>query len=130
MAAPRIIVTGSREYQDRAFMRVVLTRIARALNTTSEPPVLVHGAARGADTLAAELWSEFGWPVEAHPAKWELLGPAAGHARNTDMAKLGADVCVAFPLGASPGTRDMMRVAREYGITLIDASEFKAEDLT
>ena len=36
------------------------------------------------------------------------------------MVDLGADVCLAFPLGESRGTRDCMRRASEAGIPVID----------
>lgn len=63
-----------------------------------------------------------GWTVEPHPARWRVHGEAAGPVRNQHMVGLGADVCVAAPLGDSPGTRDAMRRARRAGIPVIDIS--------
>lgn len=62
-------------------------------------PVLVHGAARGADTMAAQLWRLWCWPTE--PADWEH--PAA-------------DLCLAFPLPDSLGSWEAVRRARAAGI--------------
>lgn len=131
MSNVRVLVTGSRNYKDKAKMRTILYRVVTALNLPDDAqPVLVHGGARGADSAAHELWNyEWGWPVEVHEANWDEFGKAAGHIRNDEMAKLGADVCVAFPLGESKGTRGMMKLCKKYGITLIDASEISEEDL-
>lgn len=77
---------------------------------------LVHGGARGADTLAAAIWSQSGLPVEAHPADWNSFGGDAGTLRNERMVQLGADLCLAFPLGQSTGTRGCMDLAEKAGI--------------
>lgn len=120
----RILVTGSRDFNDSAKMRIVLFRVLEALGHEEDSkPVLVHGDARGADTIARRIWTlEWGFLDEAHSADWELYGKAAGHIRNAEMAELGADVCIAFPTGKSPGTRGMMNLCRKKGIRVIDAS--------
>lgn len=117
----RILVTGSRDWADRALIRSALLGhvwITRALN-----PVLVHGGARGADTLAAQEFAElFGHrgTVEVHEADWDQYGRLAGPFRNRDMVALGADLCLAFPLGESRGTRNCMRLAEEAGIPVLN----------
>jgi hypothetical protein len=91
------------------------------------PFVVVHGAARGADTFAGE-WAravgphpgpdfnqDMAPPVveEAHPANWKLQG--AGPRRNQEMLATGLDVVYAFvnkPLNESKGTADMVRRCR------------------
>lgn len=130
MVASRILVTGSRYYSDEQRLRIILTRIARVFYTKSdEPPILVSGNARGADALAEKVWESHGWPIERYPADWDTHGRAAGHIRNAEMAKAGADVCVAFPLGKSAGTRGMMKLAEKYGIPVVDTSTIREEDL-
>jgi hypothetical protein len=81
-----------------------------------ERPVLVHGACGGADAMADALWKLWGWPTEPHPADFALLGRAAGPQRNTRMVDLGADLCLAFPLPGSRGTKDCVQRARAAGI--------------
>jgi hypothetical protein len=39
------------------------------------------------------------------------------------MVSLGADVCLAFPLGASPGTRGCMNIAERAGIHVINKGD-------
>lgn len=114
----RILVTGSREWTDRSLIRSVLLGYTYSLD-----PVLVHGGARGADTIAAqefaELFGERG-TVETHEADWDRYGPSAGPVRNAAMVALGADVCLAFPLGESRGTRGCMALAEKAGIPVLD----------
>ncbi len=76
---------------------------------------LVHGDARGADRMAADIATGWGWSVEPHPASgfsWPTV-------RNTHMVGLGADVCVAFPTSASRGTYDCANKAFNAGITTV-----------
>lgn len=108
----RIIVTGSRHY-DR-YDRVLYTLLPYHTGTHT----LVHGAAPGLDTLAARAAEELKWEVEAHPADWGVVGPAAGPARNQLMVNLGADLCIAFPLKGSKGTWDCVKRAHEAGISV------------
>ena len=130
MVASRVLVTGSRDYTDEQRLRVIMTRIARVFFTNEdEPPILISGNARGADTLAEKVWESHGWPIERYPADWDTHGRSAGHIRNAEMAKTGADVCVAFPLGKSAGTRGMMKIAEKHGIPVVDTSIIREEDL-
>jgi hypothetical protein len=127
----RILVTGSREWTDRAAIEKALIRLARLIDAERpsgnyfayiqrEPltaqVTVVHGSYRGADTLADAVASELGWTVEAHPADWVLYGDDAGPIRNTEMVEAGADVCVAFPGPKSKGTWDCIRKAAAAGI--------------
>jgi hypothetical protein len=123
----RILVTGSREWTDRDTLRDALMRAIADLCPPGAGPsshplsgmTLVHGAARGLDTLAAEQAEFWGMQVEAHPADWARHGRAAGPIRNAAMVALGADVCLAFPIGASPGTRGCIAVAERAGIPVV-----------
>jgi len=77
---------------------------------------IVHGAAQGADRIAHQEAQKAGLLVEPHPADWEKHGKAAGPIRNIEMARLGADLCIAFWDGQSTGTAHMMDEARKQGI--------------
>lgn len=118
----RILVTGSRNYSDRQRMFDALND-TRILNGEPEPFIVVHGGASGADTLSGE-WVKFmnsrGVPVveEVHPAEWAKHGKSAGPIRNQKMVDLGADLCLAFPVGESRGTRHCMSRAVAAGIPL------------
>ncbi len=109
---PRIIVTGSREWKRPNAARKA---IADRLFDVSVESVIVHGAARGADRFAHQEAEKLGLLVEPHPADWSS-GKSAGLRRNEEMAKLGADLCIAFWNGNSTGTQHMLSMAKKYGI--------------
>lgn len=110
------VVSGSRDYPDRQM-------VDGGLRWRLEPgDTLMHGAARGVDSWAAELAARIGCRVEPMPADWSK-GRKGGILRNHAMldraatAKhLGWDVqFVAFWDGRSPGTRDAIQYAKELG---------------
>ena len=78
--------------------------------------MVIHGNAKGADTLA-KLWAiENGIHHAAVPALWDSYGKAAGFRRNSAMLKLNPDYCVAFPGGV--GTKMMTELCERAGITV------------
>lgn len=107
----RILVTGSRNWADRKAVREALLE-----TYTSDLVTVVHGGAQGLDRIAGEVAAELGLIVESHPADWNTHGKRAGIMRNLAMIERGADVCLAFPLGESRGTRHCMGAAAKAGI--------------
>ena len=85
------------------------------------PDVLIHGKARGADTLAEEWGYDRDVQVHAHPALWTVHGRAAGPKRNREMLlhllsmqethRIGV---IAFPGGT--GTANMISIAEAAGV--------------
>lgn len=115
----RILITGSRTWTDRDAIRRALVKAGQDAGVHPQAVTVVHGGARGADRMAADLAREFGCAVEMFPADWDRFGKAAGHRRNAEMVAAGADVCLAFPLGESRGTRGCMRLAEQAGIPVV-----------
>lgn len=111
----RILVTGSRVWTAATTMRATLAH----WRTAYPDAVLVHGACRGADQLAAGIWSSWHLPVEPHPADWTRHGRAAGFARNRHMVSLGADVCLAFIRDHSRGAEHTAALATTAGIPTV-----------
>lgn len=109
----RVLVCGGRNFSDVARLKEVLEAIHkdRGIGT------IVHGAARGADTLAAKWAMAKGIIEERHPARWSIHGKAAGPIRNTAMIESGVDLAVAFPGGA--GTSNMIELTKKYGVDII-----------
>jgi len=125
----RILVTGSRHWTDRYAIRRALLR---AVALCADPPsrvVVVHGGARGADAGAGQVARGYGWTVEPHPADWDKYGRSAGHRRNAEMVALGADVCLAFPLGDSQGTRGCMKLCERAGIPVRDLGDPEPDEV-
>lgn len=111
----RVLVTGSRDWTDMNLIEQALDAALALLLvpvTAQDAVTLVHGDAKGLDTLAAQIAGSRGWKIEEHPARWRehtTACPAshidqktckmAGHRRNHEMIALGADLVVAFPMG-------------------------------
>jgi YspA, cpYpsA-related SLOG family len=113
---PRVIVCGSRGWHDRQKIQNTLADLI--LEFAPNYPLIIHGAARGADRLCEDEAGKAGLLTEAHPARWETLGKRAGVIRNEEMAAEGAELCIAFWDGRSEGTRHMMAAAKRAGIPL------------
>lgn len=117
----RVLVTGSRTWDDLNAIWTVLDEIAKqAFAAGDEEVVVVHGCANGADIIA-DKWvrnRRAVWPVqyERHPADWGRYGRRAGFLRNARMVDRGADVCVAFIRDGSRGATQCAELAEESGI--------------
>ncbi|MEE1814241.1 SLOG family protein [Streptomyces sp. SP18ES09] len=97
----RVLVTGSRDWTDRAVIHNALSLYTSA-DELRQPLTIVHGhCPTGADAIA-DMWClTRRVTVERHPAKGHPTQdfgpwPGAGPRRNAHMVSLGADVCLAF----------------------------------
>jgi hypothetical protein len=109
----RLIVAGSRTVTER---RIVWDGLDR-LFPNSAPTVVVSGLAKGPDTFGLWWAVHHGIRVDEHEALWDIEGRSAGYKRNVRMAKV-ADALAAFYDGVSRGTRHMIDIARETGLTI------------
>jgi hypothetical protein len=117
----RILVTGSRAWENEGLVHLALGQLAFAGSHANSEVVIVHGdCPTGADAMAKAWAIQNNITQEAHPANWAKYGRSAGPIRNKKMVKLGADVCVAFPLGQSRGTRHCMAKALEANIRVLN----------
>lgn len=107
----RVLVTGSRDWTDTRVISVAL------VEHMWPGDVLVHGAAKGADSLAAGLWEAFG-PVEPHPYP-PGSGKRGGYLRNKEMVDAGADICLAFIWNNSRGASMCAGLAEKAGIPVV-----------
>lgn len=114
---PRIIaVTGGRDYADAGHVWATLD----ALHAAEPISQLLHGGARGLDTIASGWASKRDVPRTAYPADWDLHGKNAGPIRNARMLCDGKPtLLVAFSGGR--GTRNCIRQARLFGIAVLEA---------
>lgn len=106
----KILVCGGRDYFDAE-------RIDNVLDVLG-PTLVIHGAARGADSLAANWAVKRGVLHKPFPAQWQQLGKSAGAVRNRQMLTEGKpDMVVAFPGGS--GTADMIGAAMQRGVPVV-----------
>ena len=116
--ARRVLVTGSRTWQDRQAVRDALD----GLLAEHADLIVVQGGAAGADSMAVEwvmdrsTWQEAQVSHETHPANWRRHGRRAGMIRNAEMVKSGADLCLAFIRDGSPGATHCAALAERAGI--------------
>lgn len=119
----RILVCGGRNFSDRDLVFDALYKIAPErppdeYGNTLPDCTIIHGGAKGADSIADE-WAVVNWTgLEIYKADWNTHGKAAGAIRNRRMLRDGKpDVVVAFPGGR--GTADMVKIAQAAGIKVI-----------
>lgn len=110
----RVIVCGGRNYKKYSNVWTVLSRLPKGT-------IIVHGAARGADSLAALAATQLGFEDEPHPAQWKAHRKAAGPIRNQEMLETGVQLVIAFPGGR--GTFDMIERAVKAGIPVVRIAE-------
>jgi hypothetical protein len=116
----RVLVCGGRDYNDIRRVWNVLSELQDEKGITD----LIHGDAKGADSLAA-FWGYHTFQkngdiinVHRYPADWEGEGKKAGYLRNKRMLDEGKpDYVVAFPGGK--GTTNMVQLAAKAGIPCI-----------
>ncbi len=108
-----VIVCGGRDYDDKEAVFAALDK----LHKKSRIGLLIHGSARGADTLA-EKWAKSREVMYLGvPAQWSLGTGRAGPLRNREMGDITKiDGLVAFPGGS--GTEHMCNYAKTLNIPI------------
>ncbi|AJT60948.1 hypothetical protein [Vibrio phage XZ1] len=114
MMSPRVLVCGGRKFRDRKLVYAALDKLYNSFYIGRM--TIIEGGALGADRLAQD------WANQAHidvdlitcEAEWDKYGDSAGFKRNSDMADLKPDICLAFKGGR--GTQNMIDICRERSI--------------
>lgn len=129
------LVTGGRDFDDLGFTFKTMDKIVREkmeIYVEASPPqftprpLIVHGGAKGLDSLVAKWAKNRGHAVMAVPALWDALGKGAGIIRNQQMLDwVKPDWVVAFPGGT--GTMDMVRRATAARLSVLQAQPGKEE---
>lgn len=114
----RLLITGSRNWDDRD---AIVHWLSVASHRLGQDTILVSGACpKGADRICEEVWEEWGFAVERHPADWRpmkgIYNKRAGFERNQKMVDLGADACLAFIKDNSGGATHCANAAQRAHI--------------
>ena len=113
----KVLVCGGRNYNDREHMFSILDRI----HQRSGISVIIHGAARGADSLAGQWAQARNIRCDTYPADWNRDGKQAGFIRNRQMLNDSQpDAVVAFP--GTAGTAHMVRIAKQAGYKVLQVA--------
>jgi hypothetical protein len=108
-----ILVCGSRDWTSESVIWDALRSYKVGM---PDDPLIIHGAARGADELAAWIAESMDLPVKAFPADWKTHGKRAGFLRNIQMLDENPDLVIAFQRNGSRGTQHTIDNARKRGI--------------
>ncbi len=97
---------------DRNWTRVApVTEVLSWFDPTRD--IVVHGAAKGLDSLAGNLAHSMGFTVVSFPAHWTQYGKRAGRIRNQEMLDTDPDIVFAFHpnIKESKGTKHMIEIS-------------------
>lgn len=118
---PRVIVCGSREFDDEALMDAALK------DHVPYDATLVNGGCRGADKLAEKLLARRArFNVVTYEADWKTHGQAAGPIRNRQMLdEEKPELVLAFyKAGAgNMGTKNMVALAKAAGVRVVEFTQ-------
>lgn len=117
----RIIIAGSRDFNDYELLKKEVLNILKQNNRPKDTVKIISGTARGADTLGEQFAKEFGLKVTRFVPDWDGLGKRAGYVRNAEMAKFAVEgnndgMLIAFWNGTSKGTKHMIDLAEKTGL--------------
>jgi hypothetical protein len=140
----KVIVSGSRNCKDE---KLVYQTISNGLKTFKKKvTTIIQGDCRGVDKIAKKFAEEHGINCLSYPANWndikaegavvkERINPyngkkekyncMAGFQRNEQMA-MTADALISINTDNSPGTKNMVKLAQEYGLEIY---EYEPEEL-
>lgn len=109
-----ILVCGGREFSDYQLLSEVLNDYSKS------GLMIIHGGARGADSMAGK-WAEANGVHSAEVrALWADYGKSAGFKRNSAMLNLKPDLVLAFSGGV--GTKMMVDLARRAGVEVVEVN--------
>ena len=117
----RIIIAGSRDFNDYELLKKSAIEIITKKTMLPDLTRIVSGGARGADTLGERFANEMGLEISRFIPDWDGLGKRAGYVRNAEMAKFAVEddndgMLIAFWDGKSRGTKHMIDLAKRYGL--------------
>jgi hypothetical protein len=116
----RVLVCGGRSYEDRTRFFHILDKALRAATLAERPFVLIHGGAKGADSLS-NLWAAARQvsDVRVYEADWTSHGRGAGPIRNQKMlTESQPHVIIAFEGGK--GTAHMVSIGKKAGVPVYE----------
>ena len=118
----RTIIAGSRGIEDYEELKRVVH------DSGIDISIVISGTARGVDQLGERYAREYDLGLWSFPANWKRLGNRAGHVRNMEMA-LHAQALIALWDGESPGTKDMIEIAKQRNLRVC-VKNLKTQELT
>lgn len=103
------LFTGSRKWKNE-------DRIREELKKLKKGDLIIHGGARGTDSIVEKNAKELGIRTIVFRPEWERYGKVAALIRNKEMIEQNPDMVIAFIKGESRGTRHTIELAKKKGI--------------
>lgn len=113
----RIIICGTRTFNDDELLYDKLDKITKDMTDVE----IISGACEGADNIGEKYAKDKGLLLKVFPANWDKYGAAAGPLRNEQMLNYALQekaLVVAFWNGKSRGTSNMIKIAKNSGVTV------------
>lgn len=114
----RVIIAGSRDFYNPGIFNNIMTLYLSDIPDNKLE--IISGGCRGADRMGEQYAKDWNLKCKVFPANWKKYGKSAGPIRNEKMVKyaLQADhgMLIAFPIGESRGTRNIIEIANRYGL--------------
>lgn len=111
----RIIVAGSRDFNDYRWFRQTLTEYLVAEHKGKHIAFISGKAKRGPDDMLIQWCRHTPFMCYEFEAQWDVLGKRAGFARNEEMSFEGTHL-LAYWDQVSRGTKHMIDQAKERGL--------------
>lgn len=133
----RIIIAGSRDFNNYNFLEQECLNLFESNPTLFKFIEIISGHANGVDRLGETFAKKHNYPVRKFEADWNNINvlpclikynksgnpynALAGFNRNRKMAEYASKtsgMLLAFWNGASPGTKNMLDLAKEYKLKI------------
>ncbi|MBB6463847.1 SLOG family protein [Flammeovirga kamogawensis] len=111
----KLIIAGTRSFKDHALLDSYTKEFTAVFNLYALNTELVSGGGKGADEIGEEFGRRYGFNVKRFLPDWSV-GKKAGPMRNRQMAEYATHL-ICFWDGVSPGTKNMMQLAKRYNLT-------------
>lgn len=109
-----LLVAGSRTFDNASLLYNKLDFYLQG----REEVLIIHGGAKGADSLVDKYAKDRNYKTKVFLPNWERYGKKAGILRNIEMfeyiSKLQNNGCVVFWDGKSRGTANGIKLAQKY----------------
>lgn len=115
----RVLICGGRDFgqtfDQKKSVYDLVEKLVLAAKAAGKELLLIHGGARGADSLVEQASIFFSVKTLVFHADWDKHKKAAGQIRNKQMLKEGnPELVLAFPGGV--GTENMCKIASKANI--------------
>lgn len=108
----KVIVAGSREFDNEKLAFDYLDKINQIAECMHKKMTIISGTARGADTIGINYAKSRSLECIEMPADWDKYGKSAGYIRNKEMAKV-ANSAIVFWDGESKGSEHMINIMND-----------------